>query len=86
LLTADALASGEGPAPQPDEMERWLIRDLVETAWSLANKQGRFSSAPWTVPARAALERVAWRVLDPRPYSRATLDQYLRLLPWARAR
>jgi hypothetical protein len=86
LLTADVLASDEGAAPQPDEMERWLIRDLVETAWSLANKQGRFTSAPWTLPARAALERVAWRVLDPRPHARGANERYWRILPWTRGR
>lgn len=78
LLAAEALAADDGPVAQPDEMERWLIRDLVETAWALADRHGEFAAAEWTTPARVALEHVAWRVLDPRRPARGALDVYLR--------
>lgn len=64
LLSAERVAKITTPAPIPDAFDRWLVRDLVETAWMLAGRNRPEERAEWTEEARNALERLAWRLLD----------------------
>jgi hypothetical protein len=64
LLTVEANAREEIARREPDPIERWLIRDFVNTAWAIANHRSPAIDHDWTDQARAALERLAWRVVD----------------------
>jgi hypothetical protein len=64
LVSADHVAPAAVPAVPPDAFDRWLVRDLVETAWHLASRNRPEELADWTEEARRALERLAWRLLD----------------------
>jgi len=64
LLSAERLAPTNTPTSVPDAFDRWLVRDLVETAWLLASRNRPEELSDWTEEARRALERLAWRLLD----------------------
>lgn len=64
LVSAERVAPADTPAPEPDALDRWLVRDLVETAWLMASRNRPEELAEWTEAARRALERLAWRLLD----------------------
>lgn len=64
LVSAERVAPADAPAVVPDAFDRWLVRDLVETAWLLASRNRPEELAEWTEEARRALERLAWRLLD----------------------
>lgn len=64
LVSAERVAPADVPAEPPDAFDRWLVRDLVETAWLLASRNRPEELAEWTEEARRALERLAWRLLD----------------------
>lgn len=64
LVSAERVAPADTPAVVPDAFDRWLVRDLVETAWLLASRNQPEELAEWTEEARRALERLAWRLLD----------------------
>jgi hypothetical protein len=82
LLAAETVAPPDVSAIEPDPYERWLIRDLVETAWALASRRSADPHADWTVHAREALERLAWRVLEPRRQAENEPDELLRPVRW----
>ena len=64
LVSAERMAPDAVRTPVPDALDRWLVRDLVETAWMLASKNRPEELAEWTEEARGALERLAWRLMD----------------------
>ena len=64
LLSAERIAPDTAPTLIPDALDRWLVRDLVETAWLLASRNRPEELSDWTEEARRALERLAWRLLD----------------------
>lgn len=64
LVSAERAAPPETPTREPDALDRWLVRDLVETAWLMASRNRPEELAEWTEEARRALERLAWRLLD----------------------
>ncbi len=64
LVSAERVAPADAPTMVPDAFDRWLVRDLVETAWLLASRNRPEELAEWTEEARRALERLAWRLLD----------------------
>jgi hypothetical protein len=64
LVSAERMTPATTPAPVPEAFDRWLVRDLVETAWMLASRNRPEELADWTEEARGALERLAWRLLD----------------------
>lgn len=64
LVSAERVVPAVTPAAVPDAFDRWLVRDLVETAWLLASRNRPEELADWTEEARRALERLAWRLLD----------------------
>lgn len=64
LLSVEANEQADVTRRAPDPIERWLIRDLVNTAWAMANHRAPTIDDDWTDQARAALERLAWRVVD----------------------
>ncbi len=64
LVVAEHMAPTATPPVFPDAFDRWLVRDLVETAWMLASRNRPEELAEWTEEARGALERLAWRLLD----------------------
>jgi hypothetical protein len=65
LLAAEHIAPAAMGATAPDAIDRWLVRDLVETAWAMASRRQSPERAEWAEPARRALERLAWRLLEP---------------------
>jgi CRISPR/Cas system-associated protein Csm6 len=66
LLTAENVVTVPPVTLAPDAYDRWLVRDLVETAWAIANRKHPPADADWTGQARWALERLAWRLLERR--------------------
>ena len=64
LVSAERMTPTGAPTVEPDAFDRWLVRDLVETAWILASRNRSEELSDWTEEARRALERLAWRLLD----------------------
>jgi hypothetical protein len=64
LLSAERLQPDAEPPRAPQVLDRWLVRDLVETAWTMASHLCPVKPEPWTEEARRALERLAWRLLQ----------------------